>query len=472
MVGELTNNYNDMKHFILSIFLTLSCCGVAVQAQQVNNTTTLVGSWIGKLSFGSRGLNIGLNIEQQDGYVVCTLDSPDQGVKGIGCHKNTLTDKKISLSVPAIGASYEAELVEDKLVGTFSQGGLNLPLTLKRGEYKPRRPQTPIPPFSYTTEEVVFTNRAEDAQLSGTLTYPVNFEKYKGGSVPVVLMVTGSGGQNRDEEIFDHKPFLVIADFLAKNGIASLRYDDRGVGKSTGPTKGTTTENNLADAEAGVAYLRSLKKFGKVGVLGHSEGGTIAFMMGANGSVDFLISLAGGAAQGIDVIVGQNGAAMQLQGVPQKMIDDYAVALRIVYTDRISGKEITDKLAYIETLCQTNKLTLPENFKSNLVKCITFGGEWLTWFLGYAPAKAISKIKCPVMALNGVLDLQVLSSDNLPVIKESLPKNEKSVIKEYDSLNHLFQHCTPTTALNYGAIEETISEEVLKDMANWIDAIK
>ena len=285
-------------------------------------------------------------------------------------------------------------------------------------------------------------------------------------------MISGSGNQNRDEELFDHKPFLVIADFLAKNGIASLRYDDRGVGKSTAPTKNTTTENNLADAEAGIAYLRSLKKFGKIGVLGHSEGGTIAFMMGANRSVDFLISLAGGAAKGIDVIVGQNGAAMQLQGVPQEIIEDYDVALRIVYTDRISGKEITDKSEYIETLCQTNKLTLPNNFKSNLVKCITFGGNWLTWYLGYDPAKAISKIKCPVMALNGTLDLQVLSSDNLPVIRQNLPKNKNSLIKEYDSLNHLFQHCTPTTALNYGAIEETISEEVLKDIANWINTIK
>ena len=194
-------------------------------------------------------------------------------------------------------------------------------------------------------------------------------------------------------------------------------------------------------------------------------------MMGANKSVDFLISLAGAAATGIDVIVGQNGAGMQLQGVPQKMIDDYAVALRLVYTDRISGKEITDKSEYIETLCQTNQLTLPDNFKSNLAKCITFGGDWLTWFLGYDPAEAIRKIKCPVMALNGTLDLQVLSSDNLPVIKENLPKNKKSVIKEYDNLNHLFQNCTPTTALNYGAIEETISEEVLNDIANWIKAL-
>ena len=361
----------------------------------------MVGSWIGKLSFGSRELSIGLNIKQQEGHVVCTLDSPDQGVKGIGCYKNLLTDKAIKVSVPAIGASYEAELVKGNLVGTFSQGGLSLPLILKRGEYKPRRPQTPAEPFTYTTEEVVFENKAEGAQLSGTLTYPVNYEKYKRGTVPVVLMASGSGAQNRDEELFGHKPFLVIADFLAKNGIASLRYDDRGVGKSAGPTKNTTTENNLADAEAGITYLRNLKKFGKVGVLGHSEGGTIAFMMGANKSVDFLISLAGSAANGTDVIIGQNRAVMQLQGVPQEIINDYAAALRIVYADRINGKEIADKSEYIENLCQTELLTLPDNFKSNLVKCITFGGNWLTWFLGYSPSEAISRIKCPVMALNG-----------------------------------------------------------------------
>ena len=459
-----------MRHFILSLFLILS--SLSAVAQQVNNTTQLVGSWIGKLSFGSRELNIGLNIEQQEGYVVCSLDSPDQGVKGIGCYKNLLTDDAIKVTVSAIGATYEAELVEGNLVGTFSQGGLSLPLTLKRGEYKPQRPQTPAEPYAYTTEEIVFENKAEGAQLSGTLTYPVNYEEYRSGTVPVVLMVTGSGGQNRDEELFDHKPFLVIADFLAKNGIASLRYDDRGIGKSTGPTKNTTTENNLADAEAVIAYLRSLKKFGKVGVLGHSEGGTIAFMMGANKSVDFLISLAGSAANGIDVIVGQNGAAMQLQGVPQEVINDYATALRIVYTDRISGKEIADKSEYIETLCQTHTLTLPDNFKSNLVKCITFGGNWLTWFLRYSPSEAISRIKCPVMALNGNLDLQVLSKDNLPVIKENLSRNKKHMVKEYDALNHLFQHCTPTTALNYGAIEETISEEVLNDIVNWINTIK
>ena len=193
--------------------------------------------------------------------------------------------------------------------------------------------------------------------------------------------------------------------------------------------------------------------------------------MGAKKNVDFLISLAGGATDGLKVLVGQNKAGMQLQGIPAIIIEQYATALNILYKDRIEGKQIADHKQYVEDLCQANKLTLPENLKANLAKCITFGGEWITWFLAYDPSDAIRKIACPTMALNGNLDMQVLSKDNLPVIKENLPANVKHLIKEYDSLNHLFQHCTPATALSYGAIEETISEEVLHDIVAWIKAL-
>lgn len=459
-----------MKRTLIILLAAIIFTSVACYAQK----TIKSESWSGKMSVGARDLNIGFVINtQSDGKQICTMDVPDQGAKNIPVELQKNDSDSLNISISMLRATYKGRKVSSKSIeGIFTQNGMSLPLNLNIGGFEIRRPQTPKEPFAYITEEVIFKNETEGAELSGTLTFPVNYENYTKESIPVVLMVTGSGGQNRDEEVFDHKPFFVIADFLAKNGIASLRYDDRGVGKSTGPTEGTTTENNLADAEAGISYLRNLKKFGKIGVLGHSEGGTIAFMMGANKSVDFLISLAGGAANGIDVIVGQNEATMQQQGVPQELINDYATALRIVYNDRISKKEIDDKTRYIENLCQTNNLTLPENFKSNLAKCITFGGEWLTWFLGYDPKDAISKIKCPVMALNGSLDLQVLSKDNLPVIKENLPLNKNSMIKEYDGLNHLFQHCTPANALNYGAIEETISEEVLNDMINWINTIK
>ena len=430
-------------------------------------------SWTGELSIGTSKLHIGFNIKTlSDGTFTGTMDIPEQGAKNIPISVLKNDSDSLNISIPSLRAVYRGrKLSAESIEGKFSQNGAVLDLNLKQGKSLLKRPQTPNAPYAYKTEEVLFSNEAEGAVLSGTLTYPINYNASSKEQTPVVLMVTGSGGQDRNEEIFGHKPFLVIADYLARHGIASLRYDDRGIGKSTGPTRGTTTQNNLADAKAGISYLRKLNKFGKVGVIGHSEGGTIAFMLGAEKSVDFLVSLAGSAANGIDVIVGQNEAMMRQQGVPQEIIGNYAKALRILYKDRVEGKEINDLVRYTEDLCNAENLTLPDALKTNLSKCVSAGGEWFTWFLGYSPAEAIRKVACPVMALNGTLDLQVLSKDNIPVIRDNLPANSKNIIREYESLNHLFQHCTPVTAMNYGAIEETISEEVLSDMVGWINAI-
>ena len=454
----------------LTLLATIIASFFATNAQETSSEE----SWSGEIIAGTEKLHIGFNIQSSpDGKQTCTMDVPDQGANNIPAEIIKNDSDSLNISIAALRAIYKGRKTStESIKGQFTQNGITLSLDLRPGKIELTRPQTPNPPYPYATEEVTFKNETESAELSGTLTYPITYGFQPKANVPVVLMVTGSGGQDRNEELFHHKPFLVIADFLAKHGIASLRYDDRGVGKSTGPTKNTTTLNNLSDAEAGISYLRNLNKFGQIGVLGHSEGGTIAFMMGANKSVDFLISLAGGAANGIDVIVGQNEAAMQLQGVPAILIEQYATALRILYKDRIEAKKIEDYGQYVEDLCQKNSLTLPDNFKANLAKCCTFGGEWMTWFLKYNPSEAISQIDCPVMALNGNLDLQVLCKDNLPVIKKNLPSNDKHLIKEYDSLNHLFQHCTPTTALNYGGIEETISEEVLNDIATWINGLK
>ena len=467
-VGDKLKKYKPMKRMLT--LLAIVFASVASFAQEAAKTE----SWSGVLSAGPQKLNVCFVIEtQSDGMQTCTMDIPEQGAKNIPVELIKNDADSLNISIPILRASYNGHKVSsENIEGVFAQYGMSLPLNLKSGGIELKRPQTPLEPFAYTTEEVVFKNEAEGAVLSGTLTYPVDFENYKNKSVPVVLMVTGSGAQDRNEEVFGHKPFFVIADFLAKNGIASLRYDDRGVGKSTGPVEGMTTENNLADAEAGIAYLRGLDKFGKIGVLGHSEGGTIAFMMGANKSVDFIISLAGGAANGIDLIVGQNEAILQQQGVPQNIASDYATALRIIYKDRADGKDVVNKAEYVEDICKANDLVLIDNLKANLVEVITAGEEWFTWFIRYSPADAIRKIKCPVMALNGNLDLQVLSKDNLPVIKSNLPKNKKNMVKEYDALNHLFQHCTIATAISYGAIDETISEEVLVDITNWINTIK
>lgn len=430
--------------------------------------------WAGELRVGTAKLCLGFTIKTlQNGGQSCTMDVPEQGVKDLPVELKTYANDSLVIAIGMLNASYAGSKVSSgSIEGVFSQHGMSLPLVLKAGGLDVKRPQTPVAPFPYATEEVTFCNEAGGAVLSGTLTYPVNDAVRKDKSVPVVLMVTGSGSQNRDEEMFGHRPFWVIADFLARNGIATLRYDDRGVGKSTGPTRDITTAHLLADAEAGVDYLRRLKRFGKVGVLGHSEGGTIAFMMGANKSVDFLISLAGSATSGIDMIVGQNKALMQLQGVAPAVISDYATALNVLYRDRVALKSIVDTAGYVDRICMLNQLQLPAHLKANIEKCITAGGDWFTWFLAYHPAEAIRRIKCPVMALNGSLDMQVLCNDHLPVIRKHLPKHKQHFVKEYASLNHLFQHCTPATALNYGAIEETISEEVLNDMQSWINSVR
>ena len=451
---------------IYAILLAIIAFLMVGHAQNTNKSEF----WSGIMNVGAQKLSIGFEIKSSsDGKYTGTMDVPAQGAMNIPVEIAQNNQDSLCITISALRATYGGRKVSSESIeGRFFQNGMNFPLYLKPGKVELKRPQTPEPPYPYATEEVVFRNEAEGATLSGTLIYPINYLFVPKESVPVVLFVTGSGGQDRNEEIFGHKPFLVIADYLAKRGIASLRYDDRGVGKSTGPTQGATTLNNLADAEAGIAYLRSLNRFGKVGVIGHSEGGTIAFMMGANKSVDFLVSLAGTAASGLEVIIGQNKAAMQLQGILPMMIEDYAKALDILYKDRVARKQIANQEQYVEDLCKNHSLTLPTNFKANLMQCITAGGEWITWLLGYHPSEAIRKVICPTMALNGTLDLQVLSKDNLPIIKANLPHNDKHLIKEYDSLNHLFQHCTPVTALNYGGIEETISEEVLRDIADWI----
>lgn len=455
------------------IHTVLLIMAISLMESHAQNTTSSE-NWTGAISIGAQKLDIGFAIRTStDGKHTGTMDVPAQGAMNIPVEITKNDTDSLCISITALRATYKGwKTSPESIEGRFTQNGMTLPLNMKPGKVELKRPQTPEPPYPYATEEVVFKNEAEGATLSGTLTYPINYFFVPKESVPVVLFVTGSGGQDRNEEIFGHKPFLVIADYLAKRGIASLRYDDRGVGKSTGPTQGATTMNNLADAEAGIAFLRSLNQFGKVGVIGHSEGGTIAFMLGAKKNVDFLVSLAGSAASGLEVIIGQNKAAMQLQGVSPVVIEDYAKALDILYKDRVARKQITNQEQYVEDLCKNHSLSLPANFKANLVQCITAGGEWITWFLSYHPSEAIRQITCPTMALNGTLDLQVLSKDNLPVIKANLPHNEKHLIKEYDSLNHLFQRCTPVTALNYGGIEETISEEVLRDVADWIMHVK
>ena len=433
----------------------------ATSAETVSEV--LEGPWSGKISVGQTELTLVFNFAvSDDGSLSVTLDSPDQGAEGIEAECDATASPMLRVNIPSLLASYSGILYGGNIVGTFSQGGLSLPLTLKKGESRLRRPQTPRPPYPYVTEDVSFRGGSPEVTLAGTISYPSGYsaaapaataataastastaqDKAPGSdnTAPVaVVMVSGSGLQDRDEQIFGHRPFLVIADYLARNGIASLRYDDRGFGESTGAESvGTaTTEDFMKDALAAVEYLRGTGRFSRIGVLGHSEGANIAFMLGALGKADFVISLAG---------IGVKG--------------DEALTAQVNRIAELSGQEV--------------ELSVEDFRRSALMQ----GQPWLSWFIDYDPTDDISGTACPVMAVNGSLDSQVIPSLNLVAIAEKLPEGSadgmsggKNFVKEYASLNHLFQHCTTGAPTEYRGIEETMSEELLADIAAWIREI-
>ena len=411
------------------IFITLlTALAVMAGQAQVNPTTALEGSWSGKLKVGAMSLTLVLHLEQAEGYVKASLDSPDQGAKGISAYKEYLSDDSVAIKVESIGATYRAKLKDGKLDGTFSQSGMTFPLELTKGVTEVKRPQEPKAPYPYETEEVTFKNEKDGATLAGTLTWPVGYDKNAKKKPMVLLFVSGSGQQNRDEELMNHKPFLVIADYLARQGIASLRYDDRATGKSTGgDVKNATSEDFARDADAGLNFLRNKKAFSKVGILGHSEGGTIAFMLGAQKKVDFIVSLAGPSIKGDTLLAAQSNRILSFSGMPANVTVEK-------YRQTASAAKI----------------------------------PWLDWFTNYDPTDNIRQTRCPVFALNGNYDCQVISSLCLPAFQKLLPPSKKNLIKEYPGLNHLFQHSTTGLPTEYGSIEETISPEVLSDIVAWM----
>ena len=418
-----------MKKTIITILLTVVALTGSAQVQP---TTALLGSWSGKLKIGTMSLTIVLHLEQADGYVKASLDSPNQGAKGISVFKEYLSDDSVAVKVESLDVTYRAKLKDGKLDGKFTQRGFTFPLVMTKGVPEVKRPQMPQPPFPYETEEVTFKNEIDGATLAGTLTWPVDYIPKSKKKPMVVLFVSGSGQQNRDEELFEHKPFLVIADYLARHGIATLRYDDRATGQSVGgDVKNATSEDFARDAAAGIQFLRSKRAFSKVGILGHSEGGLIAFMLGAQKKTDFIVSLAGPGVQGDTLLTTQGNRIMLLSGqLPTMTVKKYRQQ---------------------EAVQQT---------------------PWIRWFIDYNPSDNIRKTLCPVFALNGDRDCQVISSQNLTAIERLLPKSTQNQIKEYPGLNHLFQHCTTGLPTEYGEIEETISPEVLKDIAKWINSLK
>jgi pimeloyl-ACP methyl ester carboxylesterase len=419
-----------------------------------------VGDWLGVLSFNGVNLRIALHIKE-------TAASLDQGARGIPLDHVSIADGKLSLQIAALHASYEGKFDSAgmSLSGTFSQGGASLPLDLKptSGPVELKRPQEPKPPFPYVAEEVGYGNG--DVHLAGTFTKPTG-----DGPFPAVLLITGSGQQNRDEEIFEHKPFLLLADYLTRRGIAVLRVDDRGIGGSTGNFRASTTEDFATDVTAGVKYLLSRNDIDKkhVGLIGHSEGAIIAPMVAAKmPQVAFIVMLAGSAIPGDQIVPEQTYQANILTGATPEQAaqarDFEAKLLAINVTEK--DPEVREKkmLALADGHPAVQK-TLREQMTA-------LQSPWYRFFLAYDPRPALTKVKCPVLALDGSKDTQVDAAKNIPLIQAALAEggNQDVTAKIVTGVNHLFQDANTGAVAEYATIEQTIAPQVLETIGAWIE---
>ena len=438
-----------------------------------------VGSWNGDLEVMGQKLPLVFHISKNDNGYSTKFDSPMQGAMGIPMDKTEVANQEISIRNTAMNAVFKGKISDGKLSGKFTQNGFDLPLVLSKMDKNTvvlNRPQEPKPPFDYTTEELSIKNEIQGNILAGSLVIPKNYKK----NSPVVIMITGSGEQNRDEELFGHKPFLVIADYLAKNGIASLRLDDRGIGGSENGKKGATSADFATDISSAVNDLVA-HGFQNIGLLGHSEGGMIAPMVATqNKNVKFLVLLAAPGIPISDLLVIQNDKMGKLAGLPDNILAINRKTNKEIYdfVKNHKGADLEkDLLPYIETQIKkgaNGKMTSEEITEKSKKEVEIYENPWFQYFLKFIPDSYLSKVRIPVLALNGSLDMQVTAKENLEGIRKSLTKagNKKFEIVVFPNLNHLFQTATTGSLLEYGQIEETFSPVVLKKISDWVLTIR
>lgn len=430
------------------------------------------GAWSGAIAVGEMKLRVVFHIVNTADGLKATMDSPDQGAKGIPVTTVIRDGATLKIEMKSINGVYEGKISEDKstATGTWTQGGQSLPLVLTHGKdaamAEPKRPQNPVRPLPYREEEVSYENKVQGDTLAGTLTIPPGK-----GPFTAVLLITGSGPQDRDESLMGHKPFLVLSDWLTRKGIEVLRVDDRGVGKSTGVFGTATTADFATDAEAGVAFLKSRPEVNpkKIALIGHSEGGIIAPMVAArNPEVAFIVMLAGSGVPGDQILLEQRKLIAEANGESKEDAEKDAAKEKEVLALVVREKDSPE-------LEKDLKAKLSEDVKEPQlgaqVKVLT--SPWFRYFLAYDPAPALRQVKCPVLALGGEKDLQVPVQQNLPVIRKALEDggNKHFEVVELPGLNHLFQTAKIGSPLEYGTIEETMSPVALEKISSWILAL-
>lgn len=449
-----------LKYFFSSVFLLLTMC---VAAQDI------IGSWMGSIEIQGKQLPLVFHISKRGETYFTKMDSPAQNAMGIPTDSTGYHQKQLTVKLSSLGIMYKGTYNNDTITGTFTQNGMRFPLSLSRLILK--RPQEPKPPFNYNIEEVVVKNKKDSVSLAGTLTTPMNKKNY-----PVVILITGSGATTRDHEFEGHKPFWVIADDFAKKGIGVLRLDDRGMGKSTGGRDfGKATSQNFAgDISAAVDFLVS-KGYKNIGLLGHSEGGMIAPMTALqNKKVKFIVLMAAPGIDIMDMMRLQSRDVSKSSGATEKQAEKMAEMNAVINRTLLLAKE-TDSLKSIfdkEVKKMAADIVLTEAETNSLFQSVSIfsNNHWYKYFISVKPDEYLSKIKIPVLAINGSLDMQVPASENLSGIESSLKKagNKSYTIKQLPGLNHMFQHAKTGSPAEYGFIEETIAPEALDIMSEWI----
>jgi hypothetical protein len=461
-----------MKQFIIYILglvlLTSSNFQLNDQEQK------WLGKWSGKLDISSTKLEIIFETwTDENGKPVAVMDVPMQGAKDIQCKVINVERDSLVLSVPLIMGGFSGAFINDTTIqGEWKQSGMTFPLTLAKTRIvtELKRPQTPKRPFPYIEEEVVYENKIAGIKLAGTLTIPQS-----GNNFPAVILITGSGAQDRDETIFEHKPFLVISDFLTRNRIAVLRVDDRGIGGSEGKTSEATSEDFAVDVLAGIEFLKTKNEINpaKIGLIGHSEGGLIAPMVATKSNdVAFVVMLAGPGMIGEQILYEQGKLINKAAGITDDQslqnLKMQEAIFNIIKTETDSAKR-TDRLQ--STMSNGQYFMMNDEQKASVNNQVkTVDNKWFRFFLSYDPYPALTKVKCPVLALNGEKDLQVPPNENLAAIEKALTEggNKNFKTMEIPGLNHLFQTCETGAIVEYAQIEETISPAVLEIILDWI----
>jgi len=465
---------------LLLFFLSASA---PTPARAQDDSARVIGSWVGTLDLGAQRLRMVFHIAEEDGKLTATMDSPDQGAAGIPTTTVEFSGKVLTIIIAPIGGEYRGTLRDDATAidGEWSQGPARLPLMLEPATEAPgvNRPQEPKGPFPYVVEDVSVPTASDRVTLSGTLTLP-----HGPGPFPGAVLVSGSGPQDRNEALMGHKPFLVLADHLTRRGIAVLRYDDRGVGESTGDFATATSEEFAADALSAVEFLANDARVDprSVGIIGHSEGGLIAPMTAVRSdAVGFIVLLAGPGLPGRDIIQLQGtliGEAMKMD--PEVMA--VSRALRDTLFDIVAAEPDPYRAAHLlreattraragvseEVRARMDQGVDPEEAVEAMIRQVN--SPWFRFFLTYDPRPNLSAVRVPVLALNGTKDLQVPYRVNLHEIGRALEKggNPDVTIQALEGLNHLFQEAETGTPSEYGSIEETFSPAALETVSAWI----